>query len=103
MNQVVAVDIGQWRRVRGLPRTDLADILTALTGAVWTADHVERAETSAPPRRFDADEMLAFSRALDVPLPALLLPPAGYEIGPPAVRADSSGADVENTGTAPTI
>ncbi|TYB42294.1 hypothetical protein [Actinomadura chibensis] len=103
MNQVVAVNVGQWRRVRGLPRTALAAALTELTGAVWTAEHVEHAETAAPPRRFDADELLALSRALDVPLPALLLPPAGYEIGRPETRDDSSGTDVEDAGTAPTI
>ncbi|TDC61696.1 hypothetical protein E1200_28425, partial [Actinomadura sp. GC306] len=77
MNEVVAANIGQWRRVRGLPRAALADSLTALTGTPWTAGQVERAETFTPPRRFDADELFAFSRALDVPVPALLLPPTG--------------------------
>lgn len=75
MNEVVAANIGQWRRVRNLPRTALADTLTSLTGTAWTADEIESAETFMPPRRFDADELLAFSRALDVPIPALLLPP----------------------------
>ncbi|XRQ14150.1 hypothetical protein ACN3XK_25710 [Actinomadura welshii] len=77
MNEVVAANIGQWRRVRNLPRAALADALTSLTGTPWTADQIERAETFTPPRRFDADELFAFSRALDVPLPALLLPPPG--------------------------
>ncbi|TDB93943.1 hypothetical protein [Actinomadura sp. 7K534] len=77
MNEVVAANIGQWRRVRNLPRTALAESLTALTGTPWTADQIERAETCTPPRRFDADELFAFSRALDVPVPALLIPPAG--------------------------
>ncbi|TDC97172.1 hypothetical protein [Actinomadura sp. 7K507] len=75
MNEIVAANIGQWRRVRNLPRTALADTLTALTGTTWTADQIESAETFTPPRRFDADELLALSRALDVPIPALLLPP----------------------------
>ncbi|MFI0482864.1 hypothetical protein [Actinomadura sp. 9N215] len=94
MNEIVAANIRQWRRVRDLPAMALAETLTTLTGAAWTAGQVERAETSTPPRRFDADELHAFSRALDVPLPALFLPPAGYKI---------SGADVEDAGTAPTI
>ncbi|MEU8804294.1 hypothetical protein [Spirillospora sp. NPDC048819] len=82
MNEVVAANIGQWRRVRNLPRTALADTLTSLTGTAWTADQIESAETFTPPRRFDADELLAFSRALDVPIPALLLaPPEGMMNG----------------------
>ncbi|WP_131740608.1 hypothetical protein [Actinomadura roseirufa] len=86
MNEVVAVNVGQWRRLRNLSRTALAEALTPLTGSAWTGADVERAETSVPPRRFDADELLAFSRALDVPLPALLLPPSGYETTPPAAH-----------------
>ena len=82
MNEIVAANIGQWRRVRNLPRTALADTLTSLTGTPWTADQIESAETFTPPRRFDADELLALSRALDVPIPALLLPPpAGMRKG----------------------
>ncbi|MFD0684303.1 hypothetical protein [Actinomadura fibrosa] len=83
MNEIVAVNIGQWRRVRDLSRAALAEALTPLTGTAWSGADVERAEVLAPPRRFDADELLAFSRALDVPLPALLLPPAGYEVALP--------------------
>lgn len=75
MNEVVAANIGQWRRVRNLSREALADALTSVTGRSWTAGLVESAETSTPPHRFDADELLAFGRALDVPVPALLLPP----------------------------
>ncbi|WP_024934816.1 hypothetical protein [Actinomadura welshii] len=80
MNEIVAVNIGQWRRVRNLSRTALAEALAPHTATAWTGGDVEHAETATPPRRFDADELLAFSRALDVPLPALLLPPAGYEV-----------------------
>ncbi|TDD35835.1 hypothetical protein E1287_12670 [Actinomadura sp. KC06] len=98
MNEIVAANIRQWRLVRDLPRTALAEKLTSLTGTAWTADQIERAETFTPPRRFDADELHAFSRALDVPLPALFLSPTGYKI----FRADVE-ADVEDAGTAPTI
>ncbi|TMQ99114.1 hypothetical protein ETD83_18640 [Actinomadura soli] len=94
MNEIVAANIRRWRLVRDLPRTALAEKLTSLTGTAWTAGQVEHAETFTPPRRFDADELLAFSQALDVPLPALFLPPDGYRI---------SRADVEDAGTAPTI
>ncbi|QXJ22338.1 hypothetical protein AGRA3207_003324 [Actinomadura graeca] len=91
MNEIVALNVGQWRRLRNLSRSALAEALTPLTGAAWTDRDVERAETFVPPRRFDADELLALSRALDVPLPALLLPPSGYEIAPPAAPVVGSG------------
>ncbi|WP_067460350.1 hypothetical protein [Actinomadura macra] len=91
MNEIVALNVGQWRRLRNLSRAALADTLTPLTGTTWTDRDVESAETLSPPHRFDADELLALSRALDVPLPALLLPPSGYEIAPPASPVTSAG------------
>ena len=91
MNEIVALNVGQWRRLRNLSRAALAGALTPLTGTTWTERDVENAETSVPPRRFDADELLALSRALDVPLPALLLPPSGYEVASPADPTTSLG------------
>src|SRR5690606_35547332 len=93
MIEVVAANISQWRRVRNLSREALADALTSVTGRSWTAGLVESGETSTPPHRFDADELLAFSRALDVPVPALLLPPP--EVMAPA-GAPRTGAPENN-------
>lgn len=108
MNEIVAVNIGRWRRVRNLSPAALADALTSHTGTAWSGADVQDAEAFTPPRRFDADELLAFSLALDIPLPALLLPPTGYEaasaVAPavaPAGRGDAGHADDRRPAQAP--
>jgi transcriptional regulator with XRE-family HTH domain len=73
-DQIVARNIRYFRKAAGLTQEELGE----LTG--WTAANISAAERSADDgrdrRRFDAQTVITFARALDVPLNALFLPPA---------------------------
>lgn len=73
VDQIVARNIRFWRKAARMTQEDLG----ALTG--WTAANISAAERSAEDgrdrRRFDAQALVTFSRALGVPLLALFLPP----------------------------
>ncbi|WP_026341531.1 hypothetical protein [Actinomadura atramentaria] len=74
MNQVVAANVGHWRRVRDLDPTLAAASLTRLTGRPWSASDISDASLDST-ASYTANDLLALSRVLSVPLPALLLPP----------------------------
>jgi transcriptional regulator with XRE-family HTH domain len=73
IDQVVALNIRQWRREAGMTQEELGRRLG------WSAANVSAAERSADPsrdpRRFDAQTLTQLALALGVPLTALLLPP----------------------------
>ncbi|MEV5831071.1 hypothetical protein AB0L25_36450 [Spirillospora sp. NPDC052242] len=89
-NQTVAANIAWWTRTRGLTPERVAEALTARTGRPRTA-------ADLPPRAsectFDPDTLDAVSRILDVPLPAILLPPP-HDTPPVDTRADAHPGDV---------
>ncbi|MGW1609447.1 helix-turn-helix domain-containing protein [Streptomyces sp. NPDC002285] len=78
MNQVVAYNIAYFRTAQDLTQEDLGKRLEKITGKRWskaTMSAVERSWDGARIRTFDADDLLAFSQALEVPVTAFLLPP----------------------------
>lgn len=78
MNQVVAYNVNYFRLRRGLTQEELGQRLEAITGRPWskaTMSAVERSWDGNRIRQFDADDLVALSRALEFPVPALLLPP----------------------------
>ncbi|WP_051108858.1 hypothetical protein [Actinomadura flavalba] len=74
MNQVVAANVTRYRRERNLSPEALATALTRLTGHPWNPGPLADAGVDSP-LVFTANDLLALSRTLDVPLPSLLLPP----------------------------
>jgi transcriptional regulator with XRE-family HTH domain len=78
-NMLVAYNMAHWRKAIGLTQEELGNELTMYTGRPWskaTVSAAERAWDGKRVRLFDTDELLALSVALQVPLSALLLPPA---------------------------
>ncbi|MER7363608.1 helix-turn-helix domain-containing protein [Nonomuraea wenchangensis] len=78
MNQLVAHNITYWRRQHGWTQSELGKRLREGTSKPWTKASVSAAERSwdgKRVRKFDADELLALAKALEVPLAALFLPP----------------------------
>ncbi len=74
MNQVVAANVGRWMRERGLDAEATAVALSRLTNRAWSAGQLANAGVESP-LVFSVNDLLALSRVLTVPLPALLLPP----------------------------
>lgn len=74
VDQLVALNIRQWRTVAGMTQAELGERLG------WSAANVSAAERSVSDtrdrRRFDAQTLTEVSLALGVPLAALFLPPA---------------------------
>lgn len=78
MNQVVAYNIAYFRNAESLTQEELGNRLEKITGKRWskaTMSAVERSWDGSRIRSFDADDLLAFSQALECPVTALLLPP----------------------------
>jgi hypothetical protein len=109
MNQIVAYNIAYFRKANALTQEELGKRLEEITGKKWskaTMSAVERSWDGSRVRSFDADDLLAFSRALECPVSGLLLPPEddgtvieyGYEnVGTGTFRA--STADRPGTAT----
>lgn len=78
LNQVVALNIAYYRRKAGITQEDLAARLGAISGEPWSKTTVSAAERSAfgaRVRQFDANDLLSFAVALEVPIVGLLMPP----------------------------
>lgn len=74
INMLVAYNVAEYRRAAGLTQKQLGELLG------WSEASVSAAERSWDGKRvreFDADEMVRIAGLLDLPLIALLLPPAG--------------------------
>ncbi|WP_289009942.1 hypothetical protein [uncultured Thermomonospora sp.] len=69
MNQAVAANVAWWSQTRNLSPEQVASSLGSLTGRPRTPADLDPANPSCS---LDADDLLALSRILDVPLPALL-------------------------------
>lgn len=78
MNQVVAYNVAYFRNAADLTQEELGLRLERITGKRWskaTMSAVERSWDGNRIRSFDADDLLAMSQALEVPVTALMLPP----------------------------
>src|SRR4051794_16931139 len=94
-NQLVAYNISRYRRNLKMTQERLAERLSSYSGRPWSKVTVSAAERSFDGnrvRQFDADDLVALSGALEVPLPGFFLPPdddgesVAYHLAP--VRSD---------------
>jgi hypothetical protein len=99
MNQLVAYNVAYWRRSGTQTQEKLREYLSSFGGISWSKAALSAAERSWDGKRvrqFDADEILALSQALGVPLSAMFLPPdddgvkVRYVIGPAGGEEDRS-------------
>src|SRR5687767_11290009 len=77
-NQVVAFNLARAREERGWTQEEAVERLAPFLGTRWTAVALSAAERSVTGRRvreFTASEILAFSRAFDLPIAWFFLPP----------------------------
>ncbi len=80
LNQVVSYNLKAARELRNLTQADLADRLEPLLGSrptQATISALERAWGSDRRREFDAQQLVVYATALDVPIAWFFLPPPG--------------------------
>lgn len=77
-NQLVAYNLARIRREKGLTQEQAAELLVPYVGALWSKtvfSQAERSVTGTRVREFSADDLVAFSRAFEVPLAWFFMPP----------------------------
>lgn len=77
-NQLVAYNLTRIRKQRGLTQEQTVELLTPFLGVTWSVASLSAAERSVGGKRvkeFNADELIALSRAFDVPLVFWFTPP----------------------------
>jgi hypothetical protein len=77
-NMTVAWNLERVRRMRGMTQTQAAEALEPYLGERWSKAVFSAAERSVAGERvrhFDADDLLAFSRAFGVPVTVWFAPP----------------------------
>lgn len=97
-NQVIAYNLARARELRGLTQDEAAEALAPFLGARWSKASFSQAERSVGGkviRKFDADEVVAFARAFDLPVTWFYLPPPPMQDGQPVKL---STADARRTG-----
>ncbi len=85
-NQVVAFNLARAREWRGWTQEQAADALAPYLGTRWSKANFSAAERSVAGkhiRNFDADEVVAFARAFELPLGWFYLPPPPWADGLP--------------------
>lgn len=94
-NQLVAYNLQRARKARGWSQEDLGSLLGFKTGRMWSKASVSAAETSwrpgRRPRKFDANEVLAFARVLRLPVGYFYLPPDQEEFKDADFLVDDAG------------
>lgn len=98
-NQVVAYNLSRARRLRGLTQDEAAASLEPYLGVRWSKASFSQAERSVGGkfvRRFDAEEIVAFARAFELPITWFFLPPPAWKDGAPVKLAT---ADARRFGT----
>jgi hypothetical protein len=96
-NQVVAARLADARMIRGLTQEEAADALAPYIGVRWsgaTFSIVERSIDGKRIRQFTADDLLALSRAFDLPIGFFLSPPTLGDEGSLIDTPDSHGHGV---------
>lgn len=100
-NQVVAFNLARAREWKGWTQEQAADALEPYLGKRWSTASVSQAERSIAGRfirNFDADEIVAFARAFELPLGWFFLPPPPWAATGLPVKL--STPDAEQFGTA---
>jgi hypothetical protein len=85
-NQVVAYNLARAREWRGCTQEQAADALAPYLGTRWSKANFSAAERSVAGkhiRNFDADEIVAFARAFELPVGWFYLPPPPWAEGLP--------------------
>jgi transcriptional regulator with XRE-family HTH domain len=93
-NQVVAYNLARARELRGLTQDEAAELLAPFLGVRWSKASFSQAERSfggKVVRKFDADEIVAFARAFDLPVTWFYLPPPSVVYGT-QVKLSAGGA-----------
>lgn len=101
-NQVVAFNLTRAREWRGWTQEEAAAALEPYLGKRWSNASVSQAERSVAgrfTRNFDADEIVAFARAFDVPVGWSSMPPPPWS-DQPGVPVKLSTPDAKALGTA---
>jgi transcriptional regulator with XRE-family HTH domain len=96
-NQLVAYNLRRARELRDLTQEQAAERLEPYLGRKWSKAVFSAAETSVKSdrvREFSADEILAFSRAFDVPLAWFFIPPHEADMREPVSMGGTEGAKV---------
>jgi transcriptional regulator with XRE-family HTH domain len=91
-NQLVAYNLARIRKQQGLTQEQTVELLTPFLGVRWSVASLSAAERSIDGKRvkeFNADELIALSRAFDVPL-ALWFTPPPVEDEPRLATPDAS-------------
>ncbi len=101
-NQVVAYNLTLAREHKGWTQDEAADALAPYLGTRWSKASFSQAERSVAGkfiRNFDADEIVAFARAFEVPVTWFFLPPPPWS-DKPGVPVKLATPDAERFGTA---
>lgn len=95
-NQIVAYNLARAREWKGWTQDQAAEALEPYLGKRWSTASFSQAERSIAGkvnRNFDADELVAFARAFEVPIGWFFMPPPPRSDHPPApVRLDTPDA-----------
>jgi hypothetical protein len=98
-NQVIAYNLAQARQDRGWTQDQACDALEPYLGNRWSKANYSAAERSVDGKRvrqFDADEIVAFARAFDLPVTWFFMPPPPW--ASPGVPAKLRTPDAERFG-----
>jgi hypothetical protein len=98
-NQVIAYNLAQARLWKGWTQERACDALEPHLGKRWSKANYSAAERSVDGsriRQFDADEIVAFARAFDLPIGWFFLPPPPW--ASPGVPAKLQIPDAERFG-----
>jgi transcriptional regulator with XRE-family HTH domain len=101
-NQVVAFNLALARQRKGWTQEEAAQALEPYLGKRWSKASVSQAERSIAGRfvrNFDADELVAFARAFEVPVTWFFMPPPPWS-DQPGVPVKLATPDAERFGTA---
>lgn len=101
-NQVVAFNLARAREHKGWTQDEAAEALAPYLGTRWSKASVSQAERSIAGRfirNFDADEIVAFARAFEVPVTWFFMPPPPWS-DRPGIPVKLSTPDAERFGTA---
>ena len=80
-NQVVAYNLNQARIWKGWTQEEAAETLAPYVGSRWSKANFSAAERSIDGQRirnFDADEIVAFARAFELPVTFFFMPPVPW-------------------------
>jgi hypothetical protein len=101
-NQVVAFNLARAREWKGWTQDEAAEALEPYLGKRWSKASVSQAERSVAGRfirQFDADEIVAFARAFDLPIGWFFMPPPPWS-DQPGTPVKLSTPDAQQFGTA---